>query len=56
MSEAVVKMLRKVKELSNTNLVKNADRILAKMSVDDNIEWVGKEKKRLPDNRYKMSY
>ena len=51
MSEAVVKMLRKVKELSNTNLVKNADEILAKMFVDDNIEWLGKEKKRLPDNR-----
>ena len=53
-SEAVVKMLRKVKELSNTNLVQNADGILAKMFVDDNIEWLGKEKKRLPDNR--MSY
>ena len=49
-------MLREVIELSNGNLMKNTDGLLPKMSVDDNIEWVGKEKKRLPDNRYKMSY
>ena len=40
----------------NANLVKNADGLLAKMSVDNDIEWVVKEKKRLPDNHYKMSY
>ena len=56
MSEAVVKMLREVTELSNANLMKNTDGLLPKMSVDDDIEWVGKEKKRVPDNRYKMLY
>ena len=29
----------------NANLVKNADGLLAKMSVDNDIEWVVKEKK-----------
>ena len=55
-SEAVVKMLKRIIELSNANLKKNADGLLAKMPVDENIEWVGKDKKQLPDNCYKMSY
>lgn len=44
-SKAVAKMLKKVIELYNANLVKNADGMLANMSVDNNIEWVGKAKK-----------
>lgn len=44
MSKAVVKMLKKVVELSNSNLVKNADGLFAKISVDNDIECVGKEK------------
>lgn len=55
-SEAVVEMLNRFVELSNANIVINVDRLLVKMSVDDDIKLVGKEKKRLPDNRYKMSY
>ena len=55
-SEAVVKMLKRIIELSNANLKKNADGLLAKMPVDENIEWVGKDRKQLPDNHYKMSY
>ena len=43
-------------ELSNANLVKNADGLLYKRSADTDIERVGPEKKRLPENRYKMSY
>ena len=54
--EAVVKMLKRIIELSNANLKKTADGLLAKLPVDKNIEWVGKDKKQLPDNRYKMSY
>ena len=54
--EAVVKMLKRIIELSNANLKKNADGLLAKLPVDENIEWVGKDKKQLPDNCYKMSY
>ena len=55
-SEAVVKMLKCIIELSNANLKKKRrDGLLAKLPVDENIEWVGKDKKQLPDNRYKMS-
>ena len=34
MREAVLKMLKKVIELSNANLIKNADGLLAKKSVE----------------------
>ena len=56
MREAVLKMLKKAIELSNANLIKNADGLLAKKSVEWKVEWVGANKKRFPDNRYKMSY
>ena len=56
MTQAVVKMLKKVVDLSNANFVKNADGLLAKRTVEQEVEWIGKDKKRLPDNHYKMSY
>ena len=56
MTEAVVKMLRKITDLSNSNLIRNANGLLSKKLPDADVEWVGKLKKRLPDNKYKMSY
>ena len=56
MTQALVKMLKKVVDLSNANIVKNADGLLAKRTVEQEVEWIGKDKKRLPDNHYKMSY
>ena len=60
-AEAVIKMLKKMINVSNANLVKNADGLLSKKKkkkkkVNDDVEWISKEKKHLPDNRYKMSY
>ena len=56
MTQAVVKGLKKVVDLSNLNVIKNANGLLAKRTVEHEVEWIGKDKKRLPDNRYKMSY
>ena len=56
MIEAVVKLLRKITDLSNSNLIRNANGLLSMKSPDVNVEWVGKMKKRLPDNKCKMSY
>ena len=56
MGEAILKMLKKVIELSNANLVKNADGLIAKKSVQQDVEWIGADKKKLPDNHCKMSY
>ena len=55
-TQVVVKMLKKVIDFSNANIIKNADGLLAKKTVQQDVEWVRKDKKRLPDNRYKMSY
>ena len=51
-----VKMLKKVLDLFNANLIKNADGLLSKRSVEQDVEWVGETGKRLPDNCYKLSY
>ena len=56
MRDAFLKMFKKVIELSNGNIVKNADRLVAKKSVEQDFEWIGADKKRLPDICYKMSY
>ena len=52
MTEAVVKMLRNITDLSNSNLIRNANGLLSKKLPDVDVEWVGKLKKRLPDNKY----
>ena len=49
-TKAVVKMLKKIIDISNSNLIKNADGLLSTRSVDEEVEWVGKDKRRLPEN------
>ena len=56
MSMAVVKMLKKISDLSNCNIIKNANVLLLSKNVDFDVEWVGKTKQRLPQNKYKMFY
>ena len=56
MNQLVVKMFNNVFDLSNVNIVKNADRLLASKTTQEEVEWAGKDKKRLLENRYKMSY
>ena len=55
MRVAVLRVFRKVEDLSNFNLVKNADRLLATRPINKNIEWVG-ESGRVPENLYALSY
>ena len=50
-TEAVVKMLKKIIDISNSNLIKNAEGLLSTRSVDEEVEWICKDKKRLPENR-----
>ena len=56
MSKALVKMHKKIADLFNANLIKNADGLLSRKSVDFEVEWIGTSKQRLPQNKYKMSY
>ena len=36
--------------------MKNTDGLLSKRLANNDIEWIGPQKKRLPENRYKMCY
>ena len=56
MNDAVVKMLNKIIVMSNANLAKNADSLLSKKNVEVNVEWIGKSKKGLPQNKQKITY
>ena len=51
----MVKMLKKIIDISNANLVKNVEGLLSRKNINE-VEWIGKDKKCLPDNRYKMPY
>ena len=55
-TQAVVRMLQKVTDLSNSNLIKNVDGLLSRKSTNIDVEWVAQLKQRLPPNKYKMSY
>lgn len=55
-TEAVVKMLKKVTDLSVSNLINIADGLLSRKLADGDVESVGKKKQRLPNNKYKISH
>ena len=54
--QAVLKVFKKVVNLSNANIIKNADGLLSKRSVEQDVERVGETGKRVPENRYKLLY
>ena len=42
--QSVCNVLKKVAQISNTNLIKNANGLLNKIPIDIEVEWVGKHK------------
>ena len=48
MREAVLKILRKVVDFSNSNFVKNTDGLLATRTTNKNIWWVGDTGQKVP--------
>ena len=55
MTEAVVKSLRHIVAVSNSNLVRNADGLICRKDIDDGIEWVGGLTRTTP-KKSKVSY
>lgn len=55
-TEAVVKMFKKIADISNSSIVNNTDGLLSKISDDINVAWVGKSKSRLPSDKYIVSF
>ena len=58
MTKAVVEMLEKKADLSNSNPIRSANGLLSKKRTSDNnsIGWIGRTKNRLSDNKFKISY
>ena len=54
MTQAAARMLQKLIDLSNLNLIKNAEGLLSRILLNVDVKWVGKTKQRLPPNKYKM--
>ena len=48
MTGAVVKILKKIADMSNANLAKNADGLFSKLEPNASAEWIGKNKSRIP--------
>lgn len=55
MQDAVLKVLEKVVDLSNANIVKNSDGLLATRCVNPNNQWMGETGKHVSENRYALS-
>ena len=55
--ESVLRVLRKVVDLSDSNLQKNADELFAtKPHKNEDILWIGESGKRVPENLFALSY
>ena len=55
--ESVLRVLRKVVDLSDSNLQKNADKLFAtKPHKNEDILWIGESGKRVPENLFALSY
>ena len=48
MTGPVVKILKKIADMSNANLAKNADGLFSKLEPNASAEWIGKNKSRIP--------
>ena len=54
--ESPLRVLKKVVDLSNSNLQKNADELLATKPHNKDILWVGDSGKCVPENKIALSY
>ena len=54
MTEAVVKCLKHIAAISNSNFLRNADGLLCKKKTGVNVEWAGGTNRSTP-TRFKLS-
>ena len=55
-SDSVVKCLKYINDISNSNIVKNAGEVRSRREVDVPIDWMSKNKQRVPPRKFKVSY
>ena len=56
MSSAVIQCLRHISDISNSNLVRNADAFLSQKEVEVPIDWTGHSKKHVTPSQFKVAY
>lgn len=56
MIDAVVKCLKHMNDICNSNIMPNADRLLSGKEVDASVDRIGEHKKRLPPQKFKVPY
>ena len=56
MPDAIVKCLKHINDISNSNTVLNADGVLSRREVDVPVDWIGQIKERVPPQKFKVSY
>ena len=54
--DSIFKVLKKMVDLSNSNLLKNADGLLTTKPMDQDVLWVGETSKRVLENQFALSY
>ena len=53
---AIVKCPESVCQVSNFNMVRNADGLLSIRAVETSVDWTGESKVRVPPQKLKVSY
>ena len=56
MNDAVIKCLKHMNDISNSNIVRNADGLSSRKEVDAPVAWVAEHKQRLLPQKFKVSY
>ena len=56
MSYAVIKCLKYMNDISNSNLTRNADGVLSCREIDTPVDWIGENSQRIPPLKFKTSY
>ena len=56
MSNAVIKCLKYMDDISNINLTRNAVAVLSRREVDTPVDWIGQNSQRIPPQKFKTSY
>ena len=55
MSDVVVKYLKHINDISNSNIVRNSDGVLCRREVDVPVDWITQSKQRVPRQKFKVS-
>ena len=56
MTESVLEYLKHMCNISNSNIVRNAEGLLCRRKEDIPVDWIDKSKVRFPTQKFKVSH